>query len=989
MRTKSLLTFALMLAGVAILFLVAVDVALTQDGAVRPRPTAVSEPQAADHEPSAPAAPDALPDLVITNFQFLPTDPYVGDAVSVYVTIKNQGNADVGDTETFYLDLYINPPTDDLRGMIGDYYEGVQGSQLDAGQSTIVKIPLNETIVFTDAVSYNLWAQVDTPEWAGGLATGWILESDEDNNVWGPEYVTVRTHFSWVQKDHVDFFRNSMASTLDVVPVAGTVGIITNTPGLEINGDSALALGVFDEPPQTTWGLSSNTNDYNMIYPDTQLNAYEDTYQRYPFVHAEGDLVVVVWEDGRNAPTYGKDIYLRWSNDEGQTWYPGAGGIQVNETFDDHDINDQKHPAVAVAPNNTIVVAWQDHRGDSFDIYVQAFRYDDGTETMVRCDANGDCTTDCDASSQACNFRVDTGANDQDQILPDIDVDAENNFYIVWQDQRNGNDDIFAVRSYYTTTTPCPVFVAGSGYVPPRSVKLNLAPDQLNVCWGADARIHDDPTITKQSSPSVAAVEGVKVVDFDYIVIVQDPGPPPVIEVVVTHVYTEPAAYVTVAWEDWREGDADIYLTYSDDGGRTYVFDERLNDDKPPDTTNGLDQTAPAVAVNQWMKWVVLFFPTPYGEVPSEVELPVTTMHVVWQDARNSTGPGTNDNPDIYYQAMTVEPYTHSPWPLVFETEDEQLQINGNDERDWQDAPPWQGEPDVAATGSGLTLGDSEGYNAYIVWADGRNYGGDFDNLDIYFRLLSNVGEPSAFVGGNNIAVNSGARLHEFTLDLDDYRKDIPPHARQRYPSIASTLIAEWPLIYDGYVYVVWDDDRILDPFVDRNIYMTRSNLMFGGHRWLYGGPGPGQGERYGSGAHVSEVFCSAAYDTTWYVADWHAVTDAGTYLTLQTRLGDSRAEVLSSDWYPERFPYPDDALGPGAPLQGYDAPGQHIEDENGEYWPEARCIQYRVNFWARDAAYSPGVVELNTPFLFDVILHYERPFMVYLPVLFRNYPAP
>jgi hypothetical protein len=343
----------------------------------------------------------------------------------------------------------------------------------------------------------------------------------------------------------------------------------------------------------------------------------------------------------------------------------------------------------------------------------------------------------------------------------------------------------------------------------------------------------------------------------------------------------------------------------------------------------------------------------------------------------------------------------------VFKEEAEQRKINRNDGRPWQTDPVWQGEPDVAATSSGLTLGESRGYNAYVVWADGRNYGGDFDNLDVYYQLISNVGEPTQFVGGNNLLVNDGARLHDFNPDVyDGYRVDIPPHARQRYPAIAATLVADWPVIFEGYVYVVWDDDRILDPFIDRNIYMTRSNMMYGGHRRVYGDPdvppcapsdAPGQGERYGSGAFVSEIFCTPAYSTTWYIVDWHGVTDSGTYITLQTRLGchdgepldQCREDMLDDEWYPKRFPYPDDALGQGAPLQGYDAPGQHIEDENGEYWPQARCIQYRVNFWARDASPLPDIVELNTPFLYDVILHYEAPYMAYLPMIFRQVYIP
>ncbi|MGD2207064.1 MAG: hypothetical protein PVH17_09815, partial [Anaerolineae bacterium] len=433
-----------------------------------------------------------------------------------------------------------------------------------------------------------------------------------------------------------------------------------------------------------------------------------------------------------------------------------------------------------------------------------------------------------------------------------------------------------------------------------------------------------------------------------------------------------------------------------EDLGETFVTDIRLNNDKPANSSNGFDQLTPAVAINQWLKWIVISFDTPFGRAQGEVLVPVTTMHIVWQDFRNSSGPGVNDDPDIYYTTITVEPDGEYPWPVVFH-QGGQEQVNDNDLRSWQSEPVWQSDPDVAATSSGLVLADSESYNAFVTWADWRNYGGEFDNVDIYFRLFSSVGKPTEFVGGNNVVVNDHARLHDFDVNTyEDYRLDVPPHARQRHPSVASTLIADWPTIFGGYVYVVWDDDRISDPFVDRNVYLARSNMLFGGHRRDYTAPSgappdtPGQGERYGSGAFVSEIFDSGSRWTRWYIIDWHAVTDDGTYITLQTRMGNSRAEVLASDWYPKRFPYPDDpdSQWKGAPLQGYDAPGQHIQDAVGntcpKNCPENQYIQYRVNFWGRDTEPDPQVVELHTPFLFDVILHYET-HILYLPIVYRD----
>jgi hypothetical protein len=917
-----------------------------------PRPTATLEAPVPGSVETSPRSPEALPDLIVTDIRVSPASPYVNGSATVYVTIMNVGTADVQVGNNFFLDLYINPTTDDLRGIPGDYWWDVQGHWMKVGLP--VEFQTSVSGVFTDTASYDLWAQVDRAE-LPDFPLGYVTESREDNNVLGPEVVDVRTRFSWVQQDHVDFFSN-MASTLDIVPIEGTVGIPPEIPGMEINGDSALALGIFDEPPWTTWGASGNTSDYNMLNPDTMINEETAGDQRFPYIHADLDtgLVVVVWEDGQDNPTWGKDVYLRWSDDEGATWMPP---IRVNE---DVGYADQKRPSVAVAPNGNIVVAWQDNRAGNFDIYVQTFHYD-GAD-LIRCDNGGDCTAPCDPASMACNIRVDTGAADQDQILPDISVDNESNFYVAWQDRRNNNYDIFAVRSYY----------APGG--------------ELN--WAHDARISDDPGITTQAAPDITALQGVRVQEIQYQVV----GDPP--SLIVTEVITVPVAYVVVAWEDNREGDMDIYMTYSEDGGETFVEDQRLNDDKPQNSTNGFKQQAPAVAINQWMKFITISKDTPYGVASTTVEVPVSTMHIVWQDFRNST-PGTNNDPDIYYSTITVEPNGTFPWPVEFHY-GQQSKVNEDDQRAWQTGPVWQSDPDVSATSSGLTLAESDSYNAFVAWADWRNYGaGDFTNPDIYFRLFSTLGTPTEFVGGNNVMVNNNARLHNFSTTnpaYSDYRRDMPPHAEQGHPSVSSTLVANWPTIFDGWVFVAWDDDRLLDPHTNYDVYMARSNMLFGGHRRIFTAAGgvPGQGVRYGSGAFISRIFDAGSPDTQWYNVDWHAITDDGTYLTLQTRMGNTRAEVLASDWYPERYPYPDDAISVGAPLQGYDAPGQHIEDASGNTCPDncptAQFIQYRVNFWARDAEPDPGVTVLNTSFLFDVILGYEPPFDLYLPVVLKNY---
>jgi hypothetical protein len=80
----------------------------------------------------------------------------------------------------------------------------------------------------------------------------------------------------------------------------------------------------------------------------------------------------------------------------------------------------------------------------------------------------------------------------------------------------------------------------------------------------------------------------------------------------------------------------------------------------------------------------------------------------------------------------------------------------------------------------------------------------------------------------------------------------------------------------------------------------------------------------------------------------------------------------MASDWYPQRFPFQPQSWDcsdgiegdeSGAPIPGYDAPGQHIEDAAGDFWPQARYVQYRVNFYTRDSTKTPELDHLTVYF--------------------------
>lgn len=99
--------------------------------------------------------------------------------------------------------------------------------------------------------------------------------------------------------------------------------------------------------------------------------------------------------------------------------------FQVNENTGLYGA-EQVHPTLAVDGSGNFIIAWLDTRNGDKDIYAQRYG--------------------CDRIAQGANFRV----NDDDGIAvqdhPAVAVDNSGNFIITWEDNRNGNNDIFAQR---------------------------------------------------------------------------------------------------------------------------------------------------------------------------------------------------------------------------------------------------------------------------------------------------------------------------------------------------------------------------------------------------------------------------------------------------------------------------------------------------------------------------------------------------------------
>jgi len=127
---------------------------------------------------------------------------------------------------------------------------------------------------------------------------------------------------------------------------------------------------------------------------------------------------VIAWNDHRGGLT---DIYARRFDNEGNTLVPD---FKVN---DDQGIAHHEYVDIAGNSSGSFVIIWRDTRsnGDA-DVYGQMFGND--------------------GSAKGSNFRVNDDAGGVYQQNPAVAMDSAGGFIVVWQDDRNGNDDIFAQR---------------------------------------------------------------------------------------------------------------------------------------------------------------------------------------------------------------------------------------------------------------------------------------------------------------------------------------------------------------------------------------------------------------------------------------------------------------------------------------------------------------------------------------------------------------
>ncbi|OQY29652.1 MAG: hypothetical protein B6244_03010 [Candidatus Cloacimonetes bacterium 4572_55] len=280
--------------------------------------------------------------------------------------------------------------------------------------------------------------------------------------------------------------------------------------------------------------------------------------------------------------------------------------FQVNE--DPTRKSNQWSPAVAADEKGNSIVVWEDWRNDNRDIYAQIL------------DVNG---KKIDA-----NFIINDDRNEASQKNADVIATKDGSYLIIWRDDRNGNNDIYAQK---ITATGQPI--------------------------GQNFRVHESNS-AEQINPSVAQSS-----DGSFFVV----------------------------WEDWRNGNIDIFGCKLPPNGKLAGHSSKINSD-----FSGKDQTSPKVAFDAIGRGIV-----------------------TWRDFRHQKS--VYDGADIYAQRIGK---TSAPVG-------ENFMVNENDNGKFDQCNP--------------NLSVSDHGEVFIVWRDNRN-----GNLDIHGQIYHANGVKS----GVNILIN-------------------------------------------------------------------------------------------------------------------------------------------------------------------------------------------------------------------------------------------
>ena len=278
---------------------------------------------------------------------------------------------------------------------------------------------------------YNLSGQVGWP-------SGDVIISTANNQIMPDVKVSTTTNIIYVSWN--DNSNGNQDGFLEKRSPADGASLWTGRKKIDTNADSAdqtyVRLALYNQGSETITTVWQDNRDGNLdIYlqrfndnkdklwaSEVKVNKNNpDSSDQYePAIAIDSqDNIYLVWTDKRNGT---QDIYAAKYNSSGQPLW--ANDVKINSNS---GTSSRNSPAVAIDNDDNIYFSWTDERNGNADIY------------LAKYDSNGQPLWTPD------NLQVNAYAN-YNQSFPSLAIDTSNNIYLSWTDERNGNQDIFAQK---------------------------------------------------------------------------------------------------------------------------------------------------------------------------------------------------------------------------------------------------------------------------------------------------------------------------------------------------------------------------------------------------------------------------------------------------------------------------------------------------------------------------------------------------------------
>lgn len=387
-------------------------------------------------------------------------------------------------------------------------------------------------------------------------------------------------------------------------------------PEIEVAGNGNIYV-VWEDDREGNWDIFFSRSITNGINWKNNLPVQDNnptgSYQRDPTLAIDpNNFLYLAYEENRNADW---DIYFTKSSDNGDTW---STQVPVHDILDlDNAL--QFNPSIAVDNLNNIYVAWTANTTTSWDVYISK-------------------STDMGATwSEQVKVNDDVGSLEPEPPSPSIDIDGKNNVYVVWEDKREGTNDIYFSFSNNSGQSFNPDVKVNEGLRGSSKIVTTKNPQlkvnhrgDVYVVWAEEWNSLYNVYFSKSLDHGSSFDDDVRinnVVDKCY------PGPAPSLDL-------DDIGNIYVTWID-GSNDNHTYFAGSINGGLSFIDNSQVDDtDKTP------VPKAPQLTYSQLEK----------AQPDIAVSSDGSEIYIVWSDYRNDELPSNDisENSDIFFDKTTT-----------------------------------------------------------------------------------------------------------------------------------------------------------------------------------------------------------------------------------------------------------------------------------------------------------------------------------------------